>query len=534
MKEQVGEIDGTPDKRMYWSIISDYDLDTALAELIDNAIDNWTKLGRKEELVVDVILNGDDQSITITDNAGGVAEDDHEQLISPGLSSNNPNDPSIGVFGVGSKRAVVALAKNIRIQTRHQNGKTFQFDIDEQWFDDPSWALPKFETDSISRGSTRIDLSRLRIPITPESSKALPFKLGKTYAHFLTTANFRLLVNRRLVSPKAFEGWSFPPSYEPIRATGTIPDTEGGIVEYELTAGLISCKPFQDGEDGVYFYCNGRLIAEAVHDPEVGFVPGQAGIPHGEAALARVVCRLIGPAKLMPWNSFKTGINYHHKTYRALRDQLIERMSYFASLSRRLSKTKDADVFQYASGTIRELRLDQVDSIQAVSLPPLPKVRKDRVEHLLASNRVLIREKPWTLGLVESIAAVELISRQKNLQTKNRIALLLLDSALEIGLKEYLVHQKRAEIREADLQRFFRSGGRPEAWIKVKEILLPDTVGPVVETNIEHFYRIRNKLVHQIATTEPTTNDVQSARDAVERVLALLFGINFGEPTLDM
>lgn len=533
MKEQVGEIDGTPKKRMYWSIISDYSLETALAELIDNAIDNWSKAGRRSELVVELTLNSEDQSIVVDDNAGGVPELDHPQLISPGLSSNDPSGISIGVFGVGSKRAVVALAKNIRIQTRHGSGKTFQFDIDEQWFLDSTWLLPKFEAGPISQSSTRIELSRLRIPITPESPKSLSDKLGATYARFLSEGRFRLLVNHRIVKCKLFDRWSFPPNFEPICVRGKIQDSDGETTEYAMTAGLVDTDAFKNGECGVYFYCNDRLIAQAVQDPEVGFVRGQAGVPHGEAALARLVCEFRGPAKSMPWNSFKTGINYHHRTYRAVRDMLIEKMSYFASLSRRLAKHKETEVFAFNAGKVRDVAVAESKEMQAIPLPPLPKVRKDRVEHLLTANRTLIREKPWTLGLVESVAAVEIISRLKTIQTKNRIALLLLDSAFEIGLKEFLVHQKKEEIKEADLQKYFRVGGRPEAWKKVKELLLPETFGVVVETNIEHLYRLRNKLVHQLATTEPTAGEVESARDAVERVLTRLFEISFAEATID-
>ena len=41
-KTEIAPIDGTPVKRMFWSIISDYDLRTGLCELVDNAIDLWT------------------------------------------------------------------------------------------------------------------------------------------------------------------------------------------------------------------------------------------------------------------------------------------------------------------------------------------------------------------------------------------------------------------------------------------------------------------------------------------------------------
>ncbi len=40
-KTEVGLLDGTPEKRMFWSIIADYDLRTGMCELVDNAIDIW-------------------------------------------------------------------------------------------------------------------------------------------------------------------------------------------------------------------------------------------------------------------------------------------------------------------------------------------------------------------------------------------------------------------------------------------------------------------------------------------------------------
>jgi hypothetical protein len=48
--------------------------------------------------------------------------------------------------------------------------------------------------------------------------------------------------------------------------------------------------------------------------------------------------------------------------------------------------------------------------------------------------------KPWTIGLVEAMGLVEVIGKQK-LETKNRAALILLDSNLEIALKEFIVNR---------------------------------------------------------------------------------------------
>jgi len=41
IKTQIEPIDGTPKKRFFLSIISDYNLKAGLCELIDNAFDLW-------------------------------------------------------------------------------------------------------------------------------------------------------------------------------------------------------------------------------------------------------------------------------------------------------------------------------------------------------------------------------------------------------------------------------------------------------------------------------------------------------------
>jgi C4-dicarboxylate-specific signal transduction histidine kinase len=75
-------LDATPEKRIFLSIISEYDLKRSLCELIDNAIDLWTKT-KNVDLVVDIQLDERQQSITIEDNAGGIEESKLDHIVSP-------------------------------------------------------------------------------------------------------------------------------------------------------------------------------------------------------------------------------------------------------------------------------------------------------------------------------------------------------------------------------------------------------------------------------------------------------------------
>src|SRR5262249_42796069 len=98
MKREVDTISAVPSKRIYRSIIADYDLNTAIAELIDNVLDSRKRKKISRQVKVLLHFDVDDQSIEITDDAGGVAESDLNKLISPGASLDSGEGGSIGIF----------------------------------------------------------------------------------------------------------------------------------------------------------------------------------------------------------------------------------------------------------------------------------------------------------------------------------------------------------------------------------------------------------------------------------------------------
>jgi DNA gyrase/topoisomerase IV subunit B len=63
MKREIKLVNGTPNKRMYWSIISDYNLNTAICELIDNALDIWLKGSQNTLLKITIDVDIKRQSL---------------------------------------------------------------------------------------------------------------------------------------------------------------------------------------------------------------------------------------------------------------------------------------------------------------------------------------------------------------------------------------------------------------------------------------------------------------------------------------
>lgn len=284
MKKEIDKLDATPSKRIFHSIIADYDLNRSICELVDNGLDVWVKGKKAKPISINITLNQAQQTITVEDNAGGLPKSDLRYIVGPGETGTNPTDATIGMFGVGTKRAVVALAQDVKITTRFSKEHTHQIDFDDSWLNDNEWELPVYEVDQIPEGNTVVELQRLRSPITGNAIDGLREHLRATYAKFLTNTSVTIRLNGNTLSPLFFENWAYPPKYSPRRYTGVL-STEYGNVQVEALAGLSRESCPATGEYGVYFYCNDRLIGRALKTFDVGFTKGLAGLPHPKVSL---------------------------------------------------------------------------------------------------------------------------------------------------------------------------------------------------------------------------------------------------------
>jgi hypothetical protein len=523
-KTEIEPIDGTPKKRMFLSIISDYDLKTGLCELVDNAIDMWMSGGRMNSPVVSIDLDADRQLISVKDNAGGVKRHELSVLIAPGESKNDLTAELIGVFGVGGKRAGIALAEHVTIKTRFQEEESSELNITQGWLQTEDWWLPAYAIPDIEPGTTQVDMSHLRKSLRPEDIDDLRTHLGETYNWFLNKG-CSIEVNDVPVVPIGFDTWAFPPEYRPRLLRFEVDMGRDGRLSIELTGGLILDRDPEKENYGVYFYCNNRLITKEERTRDVGyFVTGEAGVPHFDASLCRVIVCMQGPAQLMPWNSSKNAINHGHLAFQQIRPRLIPLVSYFSSLSRRLRDDWDRQVFRHDVGEIQELSATDIAGKRPV-LPALPRVNKPRTERYKAVNKTQIQNQPWTLGLVESLAMVEVVERQR-FETKNRISLILLDSTFEIALKEFIVHRQdlfpRMQYSDAEIRRLFNQRHLVTNAILEKMPVLK----PLFDT-ANHYNAMRNKLIHERATVDVADSDINNYRLTIQQLLTALFNLEF-------
>jgi len=147
------------------------------------------------------------------------------------------------------------------------------------------------------------------------------------------------------------------------------------------------------------------------------------------------------------------------------------------------------------------------------------------MELLKEKNKKILKDKPWTLGLVEAMGFVDLLSRQKY-ETKNRVSLILLDSNFEIALKEFIVHRKDLFpshiYTNAKLASIF--GQRTTV---IREVQNHVKLSKGLISKVNHYYEIRNNLIHQRATVLITNKEVDDYCSTIEKVLSKLFDLKF-------
>lgn len=525
MKEQIDLVDATPLKRMYLSIIADYDLNKAICELIDNALDLWVKNHRESHLTIDILLDQAQQRIEVRDNAGGLDKSELAYIVGPGHTGNLETDRTIGIFGVGTKRAVVALSQDIRIRTRKQRNETYQIELDDAWIrENDDWMLPVYRIDSIPEGSTFIELVKLRKNLTDVIIKDLVTHLGATYSRFMRNHKIKITVNTADLEPIKFENWAFPPNYEPRIYFGTVEAQDGKTVRVKAVAGLTMESSPSGGEYGVYFYCNNRLIARGLKTYDVGFTKGIAGKPHADISLARIIVFMSGEARLMPWNSSKSDIDPSHPIFDSLRGWLLHVVKDYTSISRRLSKYKGgwpAHVFRYKTGQFVKVRIPSFPSANTSYLPPLYEPKLQFKNIVAKNNKKIFQNKIWTVGLCESVVTVDWILKQK-FEQRNRIALILLDSTLEIAFKEYLVNESGVIYSDRKLLDLFAD--RTQVHNEVKTLI---KISNDKWKSIKHYYQMRCQLVHRRASVSISDREIHDFRRIVEYVLSKLFKLKF-------
>jgi len=505
-------IDATPTKKSYLAIINDYDFNTAVCELVDNAIDVWWQQGRKHKLKVSIRISPPDDLAIIEDNSGGVDPGNLELLVQPGASTNTGQATSIGVFGVGSKRSAISVAKRILIRTRVPGKPGRQIEYGDKWISESSWNLQSVPSIQCEEGHTIVELHQLRRHLSDADLKSFVQHLQETYAKLVVDERLTIVVNNKPIKAIQFDDWAYPQGYEPYRVNVTYSTPSSQIVNLKITAGLLTKAGYENGEWGVYFYCNNRLIQKAVRTSEVGFSRGEIGVPHHSHSASRVIVELTGPASLMPWTSNKSAILFSHETYRLIQSHVVSLGKTFAKISKALVQTWQDDVFSFSKGEVKNFTVSPDDELKGISLPIPPPQKPSFNKEVRLLNSVTVAANPSLELFLEGINVIEEVQHKGN-KSRTIFLIIFLDATLRLAIQDYIRQPGKAPLVKdsADVLDNIRHLG-----LRAKTISL-----------LEDLISMRTKIDSEVPRPTIDTEHVNEIRFAVQGALLKMFNLKF-------
>lgn len=348
------EIDASPTKDFFInSITKDINLLHVIPDLVDNCLDGARRIKRIDDLrglLININLNK--KYFKISDNCGGIPlKIAKEYAFRFGRDdTNEPIPGSIGLFGVGMKRATFKLGNTISIESKTAD-EHFVIEIDVQkWKKKPDWKFEyKLINDSRSPNKMKepgvvIKVTDLHGLVSDEFKKDL---FERALSDELETANTMLLekglqiiLNSKPIGYgqlKLLTGDKLKPAYKKME----IGENSNKVI-VDIYAGV--AKPSPD-EAGWYIFCNGRLVLSADTSKQTGWGE-ERGNPkyHNYYAYFRGFAFFNSEdTGLLPWDTTKTRINVDSGIYKAVKLEMINLSIPVINFLKKLAKEREKD-----------------------------------------------------------------------------------------------------------------------------------------------------------------------------------------------
>lgn len=159
-KPSADRAEASPTKKFFVSMLTrDISLADAILDLLDNCLDGALRLAHGAEVdyskhFVDIEIAED--HFQIADNCGGIPREVAKNYaFKMGRETEDDRDSdaeTIGMYGIGMKRAIFKMGRNSLVRTRHGDD-TFEVPITSDWLEAKSWdPLPINEPTEASEG----------------------------------------------------------------------------------------------------------------------------------------------------------------------------------------------------------------------------------------------------------------------------------------------------------------------------------------------------------------------------------------------
>lgn len=386
------KIHASPTKDFFVRMITkDISLVDCILDLIDNCLD-----GARKSLIAGggahdkfnytgfrASVSFDGNSFTISDNCGGIRiEEAINYAFHFGRRPNAPSDGdySIGLYGIGMKRAIFKLGNHITISSSTSED-AFVTTIDvKEWLSRPAkdgsgedW---DFDMEVVEVGAigTNIKVTALHPDIAtqfmnPSFANSLARIIGRDYSQYLAKG-FEISIGNRKILPFPFT-IKQSASFRPVRLQYT--DETG--VEVEIFAGMSGLPPddLQPTDKrteadyyGWFVICNDRVVVAA--DKTEQTVWGTSGFPawHFQYnGFIGVVSFESKDPSFLPWKTTKRDVDVTNGAYR----RALERMKEVTRIWVNYTNERKAD-----------MELAKIEESKAIAQPLFETLPSARLE----------------------------------------------------------------------------------------------------------------------------------------------------------
>lgn len=409
------------------SLTRDIDLADAILDLLDNCVDGARRLGLEnnnkpyQKYRADINFTG--KEFSIKDNCGGIPLTDAKNCAFKfGRPSEYANraDGTIGVIGIGMKRAILKLGKSTVVHSRHSKD-VFQVKIEPEWIENEDWNL-KFDhvKAEIEKDGTLITVSKLNESVQAEFenilfSKKLWEKVTGAFA-LLISRGFSVYINGKKVE-------SQPPSLLwqkndkqgiPVIRPYIYRDEVEGVHVYIAVGFREADRQTNDNDSSRSYYstepagwtvaCNDRVVLFCDKSEQTGWGTGRVPEYHTQ------FIRISGFAEFsskdsskLPFTTTKHGINQQSKVFLKVFDRMREGTKLFTDWTNEFKDFSTQKIEAFENSNAVSLNVEEIKKLgpqpqknksgstpESITFKPrLPKPRMERSEKTIAFKRPL-------------------------------------------------------------------------------------------------------------------------------------------------
>lgn len=177
-----------------------YKIPQALAELVDNAIDEGLP-GKKVTIEVTLGQKAGEKYIVVQDDARGMTEERARKALVMAHSAKKPG--KIGEFGLGMKTACANLGSSFEIiTTTSDSDVAYRLVYDEaEFIKKGKWEIEMEEVPKTFKHGTRITVTALKINLYAGSKDTVLQKFSKLFKHFVASGEADIIINGEQVLP---------------------------------------------------------------------------------------------------------------------------------------------------------------------------------------------------------------------------------------------------------------------------------------------------------------------------------------------